>query len=337
MQKVLPPIAITTGDHRGIGPEVIAKGLHQLRNKGALEQAVVFGLPELYKPFQKFLPKTWRVFSEDQIDDCLRAKREQGALSFLVPNVPKRLQTKKEAFLCGRYIELATELAREQRVSAVVTGPIDKTELHRGGYHFDGHTEMLQKICGSKSVTMMMAGPQMRISLVTTHVSIRNLPKKLTAASLHTCLTNTHAGLRDFFGIRKPKIAVLGLNPHASDNGLFGDEEKKLISPAIGKFNQRLGASVAEGPFPPDGFFALWKTRYSKRFDAVVCMYHDQGLIPVKLYDFDRTVNLSLGLPIVRTSVDHGIGLDIVGRNSANPSSFIAAFRMAQELTQKRK
>lgn len=336
MSKTPHPIAITTGDHRGIGPEVIAKGLLLLRKTVNPDSVVIFGAPELYLPFRKFLPRRWRVWNESDLGALGRQGPAAGQLNIVVPDLSRIPFALRACHACGKYIELAARGCMDDLFSAMVTGPIDKSELRRGGFRFDGHTEMLRELCGAKSVTMMMAGPKMRVTLVTTHVAHKDVASKLSREKIVRCIADTEGGLRRDFGIKKPRIAVLGLNPHAGDNGLFGSEESGVIGPAIRVAAKGHPLALIQGPFPADGFFAQWQSRFSKEFDAVVCMYHDQGLIPVKLLDFENTVNITLGLPILRTSVDHGIGLDIAGRNKANPASFRAALRLAREIAFKR-
>lgn len=297
---------------------------------------VVFGIPELYRPFKRLLPPNWQIWTENEANDPAWPGPIRGHLNFIVPHVNHIAPEQRGAYCCGRYIELATLGALKGIFSAITTGPIDKNELHRGGYHFDGHTEMLRDLCKAPSVTMMMAGVEMRTTLVTTHVPLREVSAKLSIESIVTCIENTAAGLVRDFGIRKPHIAVLGLNPHAGDKGLFGDEEAIKIEPAIARARSRLADGMIDGPFAPDGFFAQWRSRHSKTYDAIVCMYHDQGLIPIKLLDFENTVNVSLGLPIVRTSVDHGVGYDIVGQNKADPASFVAALKLAAAFARRR-
>jgi len=336
-KKVAPaPIAITTGDHRGIGAEVIAKGLKKLSKVIKSNDVVIFGVPELYRPFKKLLPKMWQIWTEQEYLSADWPGLRPKHLNFIVPYTSIKPLQLRDAYACGRYIELATLGALSGRFSAICTGPIDKNELNKGGYKFDGHTEMLRELAKAPSVTMMLAGPKMRVTLATVHLPLRDVSSKLSSEKIVTCIENTVYGLSRDFGIKKPRIAVLGLNPHASDAGLFGNEEETKILPAIKTVRQRIPHAVIEGPFAPDGFFAQWRTRHCKTFDAVVCMYHDQGLIPAKLLDFENTVNVSLGLPIVRTSVDHGVGYDIAGQNKADPTSFCAALRLASEIVQRR-
>ncbi len=182
---------------------------------------------------------------------------------------------------------------------------------------------------------MMLASPGMRVSLVTTHIPLAKVSKTLSKQKILKTIQRTALGLKEIYGIKKPKIAVLGLNPHASDSGLFGNEEATTIIPAV-KSSVRAGYTVS-GPYSSDGFFADWDNRNGKKFDAVICMYHDQGLIPLKLYDFRNAVNITLGLPYLRTSADHGVGYDIYGKNMADASSMLAALQLAIGSTKKTK
>jgi 4-hydroxythreonine-4-phosphate dehydrogenase len=232
----------------------------------------------------------------------------------------------------GGYIETAVRLIAEGVLAGMVTCPITKAALNLGGYHYPGHTEMLADLCGSGDFAMMLAGGRLRVTLVTIHVGIAKVPSLLSAAKVARLIEITGQALRRDFGIKQPRLAVAALNPHAGEGGMFGDEERCLIEPGMA-----LAAAAgwrAEGPFPPDTVF---HKAAAGRFDAVVCMYHDQGLIPFKLLHFEDGVNVTLGLPIVRTSVDHGTAYDIAGRGVASPASLAAAFRLAGEIVQNRR
>ena len=217
----------------------------------------------------------------------------------------------------------------------LVTGPISKDRLQGGGYPFAGHTEMLAKLCGVKEVTMMLANPSLRVSLVTIHVPLRKVAALTTAAALTRAIQHTVTFLRAQKGMALPRIAILGLNPHAGESGRLGTEEENIFKPLMKKLGQKMkGLCELSGPFPADTFFALHMARpVRERHDAVVSCYHDQGLTAVKLIDFKRTVNLTLGLPWVRTSVYHGTAFDIAGRGIADCSSFEAAFEEAALLS----
>ena len=226
----------------------------------------------------------------------------------------------------GNYIEKAVELIVQGFCSALVTCPISKKSLHEAGYDYPGHTEMLAALTNSQTVRMMMAGPKLRVVLVTIHVALNQVSGLLTGEEIVDCIQTTSLSLQRDFGIARPRIAIAALNPHAGENGLFGDEETRIIQPAMDS------ASVAaelSGPWPPDTIF---HKAAAGQFDAVISMYHDQGLIPFKLLHFSDGVNVTLGLPIVRTSVDHGTAYDIAGTNQADPSSLQAALSMAQSI-----
>jgi 4-hydroxythreonine-4-phosphate dehydrogenase len=225
----------------------------------------------------------------------------------------------------------AIEAARRGFVDAVVTAPIAKESWHLAGFKYPGHTELFAERTGATEYAMMFAGGPIRVVLATVHVGLNAIWNVLNIGSIYRPITLVHAALRDNFDIPEPRIAVCGLNPHAGENGAFGDEEERLIKPAM--LMAREQGIDCRGPYPADTVFL--KAR-DGAFDAVVAMYHDQGLIPVKLLGFDQSVNLTLGLPIVRTSPDHGTAFDIVGRNRANPSSMRSAIEMAIDLAIRR-
>ena len=247
----------------------------------------------------------------------------------------------------GWAIETAARLVKKGVAQAIATGPISKERLQRGGYKYPGHTEFLAALCKTKprgspraktpEVTMMLANDQLRVSLVTTHVGLKDVPRALTRKGIRRAVEQTVSSLKNWWGIPHPRVAVAALNPHAGEKGLFGREEITVISPEIRALQKTFrGEADIVGPIPADTFFAMNQLAPAReKFDAVVCMYHDQGLIPVKLLDFRNTVNVTLGLPIVRTSVDHGVGFDIAKTGKADPSSLRAAIRLATQLVTK--
>ncbi|RUM40487.1 MAG: 4-hydroxythreonine-4-phosphate dehydrogenase PdxA [Desulfocapsa sp.] len=215
--------------------------------------------------------------------------------------------------------------------SGICTCPISKEALQLSGQHFPGHTEMLAELCCVKSQVMMMAGKTLRVTLATIHCAVKEVPALLQVDSLVDLFRTTYTSLQVDFNLSKPKVAVAALNPHASENGMFGNEEECIILPAIKKAENM--DIPLQGPFPPDTlFFKAARGQY----DAVICMYHDQGLIPFKLLHFDDGVNVTLGLPIVRTSVDHGTAYDIAGQGKASPNSLQAAIAMAHTISTNR-
>jgi 4-hydroxythreonine-4-phosphate dehydrogenase len=224
------------------------------------------------------------------------------------------------------YIQRAVRLALEGEAAGVVTAPINKEALHAAGVPYAGHTEMLAALCGVKDVAMLLVSGKLRVSHVSTHVSLRQAVERVNVERIMQVVGLTHEALRRT-GLATPRIALAGLNPHAGEGGLFGNEESDIISPAV-EAARAEGMDVA-GPYPPDSVFL----RASQgEFDAVVAMYHDQGHIPIKLLGFYEGVNVTLGLPIVRTSVDHGTAFDIVGTGRADERSLVAALRLAAQM-----
>jgi 4-hydroxythreonine-4-phosphate dehydrogenase len=231
----------------------------------------------------------------------------------------------------GRYIEEAVRLITAGDCSALVTCPISKKSLQQAGYPYPGHTEMLAALTRTPKVRMMMAGSRLKVVLVTIHVPLGRVADLLSQQEIADCIRTTRTALQRDFGVTAPRIAVAGLNPHGGEDGLFGDEESRLIAPAM---SQCAGCGDVSGPWPPDTIF---HKAAAGHFDAVIAMYHDQGLIPFKLLHFADGVNVTLGLPLVRTSVDHGTAYDIAGKNLADPSSLAAALDMAKLIVANRR
>jgi 4-hydroxythreonine-4-phosphate dehydrogenase len=225
----------------------------------------------------------------------------------------------------------AIDAAQKKIVDAVVTAPIAKESWRLAGYHFPGHTELFAQRTGARRFAMMFAGGPLKVVLATVHIGLNSLWGRLNIGAVFQPIELIHEALVNWFDIPKPRIAVAGVNPHASENGQFGDEEERIITPAITMAREQ--GIDCSGPYPPDTVFLAAR---DGKFDAVVAMYHDQGLIPVKLLAFDQAVNITIGLPIIRTSPDHGTAFDIVGRNRANPGSMRAAIQMAIDMAVKR-
>lgn len=238
-----------------------------------------------------------------------------------------RLSGRECGLLAGLAIEQAAHAALEKKIDAVVTAPISKEHLREAGYPFPGHTEFLAALAGVRHFRMMMAGPRLKVVLATIHEPLKKIASLLTRDRVLKTIKITDRSLRKWFRLPRPRIAVAALNPHAGEGGIFGSEEREKILPAI-RAARRLRIN-ASGPHPPDTVF---HRAVGGEFDCVVAMYHDQGLIPLKLLHFDCGVNITLGLPFIRTSVDHGTAFDIAGKGIANPSSLIAAIRVAVEL-----
>jgi 4-hydroxythreonine-4-phosphate dehydrogenase len=335
-------IAITPGDPEGVGPEIVYKTLrarHFEIPRGA--RLLCIGAKE---PFQKLGARLAEVRDASALVSLPRVRSNEILFLPAPTDVARRDRKSKQpfslpGFQSGWAVEQAARLVLRGVADAMVTGPISKERLQAGGYPFPGHTEMLASICRKKQVTMMLANDQLRISLVTTHLALRDVSRAVTAREIARAVGHTVDSLRHWWGIHRPTVAICALNPHAGESGLFGDEEIRVIAPTIRKLQKQFGdKAVLKGPLPADTLFANHVgMRQGDRADAVVCMYHDQGLIPVKLLDFPRTVNVSLGLPIVRTSVDHGVAFDIAGTGRADPSSFQSALKLACEIASIRK
>jgi 4-hydroxythreonine-4-phosphate dehydrogenase len=221
------------------------------------------------------------------------------------------------------YIAEAVRICLDGTAAAMVTAPINKESMNRGGHRYPGHTELLAELTGCEDYVMMLAGDRLRVTLVTIHEAMSDVPRLITFDRILATIRTTHRGLHSYFR-KNPRLAVLALNPHCGERGLFGDEERRIIAPAVEA--ARAEGIDARGPVSADTIFHF---AVNGDYDAVVCMYHDQGLIPLKLVHFHDGVNVTLGLPIIRTSVDHGTAYDIAGTGRASMLSMAAAIRMA--------
>jgi 4-hydroxythreonine-4-phosphate dehydrogenase len=240
-------------------------------------------------------------------------------------------QAKPEAAKPERFIEKALEMCLAGQVQAMVTGPISKAALQAAGYPDTGHTTLLARLTNTALPVMMMAGSRLKVVLATVHKAIRQVPELLTTQGIVEVGLISDESMRRFFGVSEPRLAVAALNPHAGEDGMFGDEEERIIAPAVAELKAK--GVQASGPHPPDTVF--WRTMRGE-FDLVLCMYHDQGLIPFKLRHFEDGVNVTLGLPIIRTSPDHGTAYDIAGKGLAKPDSLKEAVLLAGHMAQNR-
>ena len=294
-------LALTQGDPDGIGPEILVKSL--------VACAADFATAPVVTPI---------VLGER---DLLVATAERLSLPLDAQLAPAP-ESGRAATLWA--LEEACRRANDGRVHGIVTAPIHKADLEKLGFAFPGHTEFLADRLGAGTPTMMLAGDSLRVALVTTHLRLSEVPAAVTFDSVAATLRRVDHGLRTWFGIDAPRIGVLGLNPHAGEDGLFGSEEQEHIAPAVAAC--RAAGINCEGPLAGDGTFAPHARR---RFDGIVAMYHDQGLAALKAVEGGRAVNLTLGLPVPRTSPDHGTARDLVGTGRADPASMIAAIRLA--------
>ncbi len=298
-----PRLAVTLGDVRGIGPEIVAKAAATSAVRAAAELVFVG-------------PRGTGI----DVDEPTGTWSPAGSIA-------------EAGSLAGRAIERAVALALEGAVDGIVTAPIDKAALLAGGYTYPGHTEMLATLTGRR-VAMMLAASKpspgtmnpLRVVLATTHIPLRDVPSRLTPASIETVARTTRDGLREWFGIEQPRIALCALNPHAGDQGRFGSEDDDVLRPAA-------RAAMLEGPFPADTVFVR---AMRGEFDAVIAPYHDVGMTAIKVASFGSAVNVTLGLPFPRTSPDHGTALDIAGRGLADAGSMVEAVLLCARIAARR-
>ncbi|MBI5700457.1 4-hydroxythreonine-4-phosphate dehydrogenase PdxA [Candidatus Saganbacteria bacterium] len=321
-----PIIAITMGDPSGIGPEVTVKAATnpEITN---VARIVVIGDRKVIQYAIKIahLPGV-TVNPIKKIED---AKFQRNQIDVLdLDNVDmNKLKLGEVSSMCGKasfqYIEEATKLALSKKIDGITTGPINKEAIHKAGYKFQGHTEIFAKKSKTKKYGMMFVSDKLWVILVTTHLPLKSVSRSINKANVLEKIIMANDALSKAKR-KKGKIGVAGLNPHAGEAGIFGSEEIKIIKPAVDEA-KKMGINV-RGPISPDAIFNLAS---AGAFDIVVAMYHDQGLIPLKLLSFNKSVNVTVGLPFIRTSVDHGTGFDIVGRGDANPGSMIQAIKVA--------
>ncbi|MHC4445307.1 MAG: 4-hydroxythreonine-4-phosphate dehydrogenase PdxA [Planctomycetota bacterium] len=327
-ENTRPLIAITMGDPAGIGAEVVVKALAdpEIRKKARF---IIYGLNEVIEyvaDLAEINPFWFRLPHE------LVSRIESGVVvadydEFSMFSTTIRRPTFEGGVSSMRFLIDAIYNALHGEVEAIVTAPICKESWNLAGYHFPGHTEKLAQACNTRRVTMMFVGGRLRVALASIHEGLFDLRNSFTIGRVFQPIDLMGEALRDWFAIDRPRIAVCGLNPHAGESGMFGDEERRIIEPAITM--AREAGYMVEGPLPADTLF--WKAAQG-HYDGVVAMYHDQGLIPIKLLAFESACQTTLGLPIIRTSVDHGTAFDIVGQNVANPSSMKSAINLACEM-----
>ena len=325
-------LAITMGCPVGIGPEIVVRHCARHRLPSEPRPLIVGDLG--------VLRRTATLLGEDAPFIPWKAgkplpEREVAVLEVTTLGADELSWGRPDAITgaaSARYLEVALRLIAAGQADGVVTCPINKHSWHLAGYHYPGHTEMLAALTGTECFAMMLAGERLRVVLATIHLPLRQVADILDCDTIASLLALIDFSLRRDFAIASPRIGVAGLNPHAGETGLFGDEESRLILPAV--VEAQKGGLLVEGPLPPDTIF---HHAAGGRFDAVLAMYHDQGLIPFKLLHFADGVNVTLGLPIVRTSVDHGTAYDIAGQGRASADSLLAAVRLAATICANRR
>lgn len=327
-----PLLAITMGDPAGVGPEIILKALNVKAVVDCCRPVIVGSikaLEEAKTPLPMGTQKRLLAVSEP-LDEAPPGAVEVVDVDLGLPAFAPGKPTAEAGHISVACIKKAVQLALDRKVDAVVTAPITKETLRMAGYPYPGHTELLAELTGAKEYSMMLTGGGLRVVLATIHVALRDVPGLVRKEGVLRAIRHAD-GVCRMMGIQEPKVAVCGLNPHAGEAGLFGDEEITEIGPACREARDA-GIKVF-GPLPAD---TLFHRALNHEFDAVVAMYHDQGLGPLKMLAFGHAVNVTLGLPIIRTSVDHGTAYDIAGKGIANPDSLVEAIKLAALMAGKR-
>ena len=316
------PIAITMGDPCGIGPEIIAK---LYKDVDSLPPILVLGDEGMIQRAIRLLdlPLNVRVIDSPEDFQSMPGTVNVISLSQLPEDIPFGQLDARAGKAAFDYIRAGIDLALQKRIRAIVTAPINKEALRMAGFHYPGHTEILADFSGTKDFAMMLMNDDLRVILVTIHVSLRDAIEQLTLEAELRTIRLAHRAMTQL-GIARPRIAVAGLNPHAGEHGLFGSEDEAIVRPAVEQ--ARAEGIDASGPWPGDTVFMHAR---QGRFDIVVAQYHDQGLIPVKYLGVDEGVNVTVGLPFVRTSVDHGTAFDIAGTGKASEASLRVAVEQA--------
>jgi len=319
-------LAITMGDPGGVGPEIVMKAVTSPRVRDRVIP-IVIGVEKVFTEAAKIAGVKVDLISPF---DPERVELASDKVFFIPIDGPNKFQrgkaTKEGGDASVECIRKAVQLCLEKKFDGVVTAPISKKAISLAGYAWPGHTEMIAELTGARKVAMMFVGEKLKVILATIHMSLSAVPGMITKERVHDTI---HMALRacKMLNVSDPRIGVAGLNPHAGEEGLFGDEEVKEIVPAI---EQATSEGInAMGPFPPD---VIFKNALEDKFDIVVAMYHDQGLIPFKMLYFDTGVNATIGLPIIRTSPDHGTAYDIAWKGSASPASMIEAILVAEQM-----
>ena len=317
-------LAVSMGDYNGIGPEIILKTF----NKTELRKTtipIIFGSEQVFRFYADLSGLSVTI---NKITDPEQA--EPGKLNIIDITGGEHVEIKpgvidkRAGSVAVTAIKEATIACLNQQTDALITAPISKESVNKAGFRNPGHTEYLAELCKTNEFVMLLVHEGLRVGLVTIHIPVNHVKEQITGEAIRDRISIIHRGLINDFGLKQPRIAILGLNPHAGDGGVIGREELDIIIPAV--TNLKDNGFHVDGPFPADGFFG---SRQYTDFDAVLAMYHDQGLVPFKTIAFHSGVNVTIGLPIVRTSPDHGTAFAIAGKNQAEPQSFWEAVELA--------
>jgi len=330
-----PVIGITMGDAAGIGPEVLAKALFDKSIYRKCRPLIIGDAEVMEYSFKSLKKKNSNgKIKINVVKKPGAANFKDGTIDILVlPNAKIENLVKGQVNISAskaaiEYIKHATTMAMKGEIDAITTGPINKEAMRRAGFYFNGHTEYFAQLTNTRRYAMMFVGAGIYVVLLTTHLPIKRIGNFIIHEKIFKTIKLTKEVMETYFGRKNPKIAVSGLNPHSGESGVFGQEEIKEIIPAIQEAREQ-GINVI-GPISPDILF--FKAR-KKEFDVIIAMYHDQGLIPLKMMDFEKSVNITIGLPFVRTSVDHGVAYDIAGKGVASHMSMVQAIKLAAEMT----
>jgi 4-phospho-D-threonate 3-dehydrogenase / 4-phospho-D-erythronate 3-dehydrogenase len=326
-------IALTVGDFNGIGPEVVLRSIAEPEISSICKPILVGPIDIWEEAAKSFLPSVNLI----RIDKPAEIKKhykgipvvhiEGATVADMSPGRPSRIS----GTIAVEAVKMSVSICQDGHANAMVTAPVSKESINLAGYSYVGHTDMLMDLTQTEAVTMMMIAGSFRVGLVTVHIPLRNVADAITEREFILKTKTAIESLRRDFGIIDPRVAILGLNPHAGESGLLGDEEKEVITPTIKRLANE--GYVVQGPFPADGFFGA---KLHHNFDLIMAMYHDQGLIPLKLEGFEYGVNFSAGLPVIRTSPDHGTAYNIVGRGIASTVSITEAIKLCVSISHNR-
>jgi 4-hydroxythreonine-4-phosphate dehydrogenase len=327
-----PVIGISLGDFNGIGPEVIIKALSDSRILNSCIP-VVYGSYKILAKYKRISETEDVIFNSVKNIEGINPKKVNLITCWEEDFEINPGKVTEQAGKCALIsLQKAAEDAATGKTDAVVTAPINKHNIQSAEFNFPGHTEFLTAKAGLTDSLMLLVTEGLRVGVVTGHIPLSEVKNQITKDKIVAKINLMNKSLKNDFGIQKPKIAMLGLNPHAGENGLLGTEEKEIITPLTEELKSK--GMLVFGPFPADGFFGM---HHYKKFDGVLAMYHDQGLIPFKALAFDSGVNFTAGLPFVRTSPDHGTAYDIAGKNMASESSFREALYLACDIVKNKK
>ena len=331
VSKHKPIIGITLGDVNGIGPEVVIRALSDSRILNFFTP-VIYGSSRVLSYYKKLIDIDFNYSQVKEEHNFIPKKNNVVNCWSETLDLTPGTENKIGGVAAWKSLKVASRDLKDGFIDAIVTAPINKANIQSDEFKFPGHTEFFADLFKTKEYLMFMVSDKLRIGVLSGHIPLSEVSEKVTKEALENSLNAMEKSLKFDFGISKPKIAVLGLNPHAGEDGLLGEQEEKIIKPTVLNF-RKLG-KLFFGPFPSDGFFG---SKEYKKYDATLAMYHDQGLIPFKSISFGSGVNFTAGLPVVRTSPDHGTAYAIAGKNEASAESMIAALMMTLEIIKNRR